>query len=75
MYVKIKDKPNLVRDVHSKALLSTDRQAVTNFEKAQAAIKKREQEFEDLKIKMGNIEILLLQLLSKIDKNDLCNNS
>jgi len=68
MYVKIKDKPNLVRDIHSKALLSTDRQAVTNYEKAQAAIKQREQEFKDLKDQVGRLEALLIEALSKMNK-------
>lgn len=69
--VRIKDQPNLVRDVHSKALLNTDRNALEEYQakveyarKIQAEKKETQMRLEKLEQNMDEIRSLLAEIAS-----------
>jgi hypothetical protein len=65
-YYKVIGNPHLVRDVDSNAILSTNIDALTAYKK-QREIKLRTlkmlDEFDDVKSKLANIEMLLEKIL------------
>jgi len=54
--VRIKDNPVLVRDVHSKALLNTDRAALDDYMVRQNLALKQKVDQEDTKIRLEKLE-------------------
>jgi hypothetical protein len=54
--VRIKDNPALVRDVHSKALLNTDRAALDDYMVRQNLALKQKVDQEDTKIRLKKLE-------------------
>ena len=54
--VRIKDNPALVRDVHSKALLNTDRAALDDYLVRQNLALKQKAEQEETKIRLEKLE-------------------
>ena len=54
--VRIKDDKNLVRDIHSKALLSTDKNALNNYLMKKEIEKKEAQEKEEMKMRLEKME-------------------
>jgi hypothetical protein len=54
--VRIKDNPALVRDVHSKALLNTDRAALDDYMVRQNLALKQKVDQEDTKIRLEKLE-------------------
>ena len=54
--VRIKDDKNLVRDIHSKALLSTDKNALNNYLMKKELEKKEAQEKEEMKMRLEKME-------------------
>lgn len=54
--VRIKDNPALVRDVHSKALLNTDRAALDDYLVRQNLALKQKAEQEENKIRLEKLE-------------------
>lgn len=72
MYIKIKDHPNLVRDMNSKAVLNVNKEAKESFITARDARRREhekmqslESDIASLKNKMYAIEILLNKVLDK----------
>lgn len=66
--VKVKDRPDLVRDSYSKAILSTDSIALQEHRQKKKLFKDMQQtvnEVAQLKHDMGEIKNLLQQLLQK----------
>lgn len=69
--VRIKDHPNLVRDIHSKAILNTDRNALEEYQtkveyarKQQADKKETQVRLEKLEKNMEEIRSLLGEIAS-----------
>jgi hypothetical protein len=54
--VRIKDNPALVRDVHSKALLNTDRAALDDYLVRQNLALKQKAEQEETKVRLEKLE-------------------
>ena len=54
--VRIKDHPNLVRDIHSKALLNTDRAALEEYQARVEYAKKHKAEQEETKMRIQKLE-------------------
>ena len=54
--VRIKDNPALVRDVHSKALLNTDRAALDDYLVRQNLALKQKSDQEETKIRLEKLE-------------------
>ena len=72
--VRIKDHPNLVRDIHSKAILNTDRNALEEYQakveharKQQAEKQETQMRLQKLEQNMDEIRSLLLDI-AKIRK-------
>ena len=68
-YLKVKGKPNLVRDTHTKALLNTDTSHIRKHDKRMKDIQHQEQIDKDidiLKNDIGEIKSMLKQIL--VDK-------
>ena len=69
--VRIKDHPNLVRDIHSKALLNTDRNALEEYKarveyarQQQAEKKETQMRLQKLEQNMDEIRSLLADIAS-----------
>jgi multidrug resistance efflux pump len=69
--VRIKDHPNLVRDIHSKALLNTDRNALEEYQarveyarQQQAEKKETQMRLQKLEQNMDEIRSLLADIAS-----------
>jgi Zn-dependent M16 (insulinase) family peptidase len=76
MLVQIKDNPSLVRDTHSKALLSTDRNALNEYKMKRQLEKKKEQEQQEvnnrltkMEDEMREIKHLLVELIHSRSEN------
>lgn len=54
--VKIKDKENLVRDIHSKAILTTDKNGLNEYLMKKEIAKKQNEEREETKIRLKKLE-------------------
>jgi hypothetical protein len=55
-YVSIKDKEHLVRDVHSKAILNTDKKALDDYYIQKKLAKKQQEEKEETKMRLIQLE-------------------
>jgi hypothetical protein len=55
-YVNIKDKDHLVRDVHSKAILNTDKKALDDYYIQKKLAKKQQEEKEETKMRLIQLE-------------------
>ena len=69
--VRIKDHPNLVRDIHSKAILNTDRNALEEYQarveyarQQQAEKKETQMRLQKLEQNMDEIRSLLAEIAS-----------
>ena len=74
--VRIVDNPKLVRDMHSKAVLNTDRAALEDYYMKRELARKQQNQQNETKDRITNIEIemmeiksLLKQLLQQRDVN------
>jgi tetrahydrodipicolinate N-succinyltransferase len=54
--VQIKDNKNLVRDIHSKAVLSTDKNALNEYLMKKELSRKQNAEKEEMKMRMEQME-------------------
>ena len=54
--VAIKDNQKLVRDVHSKAVLNTDRNALQDYYAKRDMIKKEQEEKSETKMRLAKLE-------------------
>jgi hypothetical protein len=54
--VQIKDKENLVRDIHSKAVLSTDKNGLQEYLMKREIAKKQNEEKEETKMRLIQLE-------------------
>jgi hypothetical protein len=54
--VQIKDNQNLVRDTHSKAILSTDKKALNEYLMKREITKKQNEEKEETKMRLAKLE-------------------
>ncbi len=75
MLVNIKDKPGLVRDIHSKAILNTDKVALNDYLMKSEIARKQNLEREDTKMRllkleenMSEIKSLLLEIVQLRNK-------
>jgi hypothetical protein len=73
--VNIKDKPGLVRDIHSKAILNTDKVALNDYLMKSEIARKQNLEREDTKMRllkleenMSEIKSLLLEIVQLRNK-------
>ena len=55
-YVNIKNEENLIRDIHSKAILNTDKKALEEYYIQKNIAKKQNEEKEDTKIRLAKLE-------------------
>jgi hypothetical protein len=67
--VQIKDNDNLVRDTHSKAVLSTDKNGLQEYLMKREIAKKQQEEKEETKMRlvkleedMNQIKVLLMEI-------------
>jgi len=56
MYAKVKDHDNLVRDMHSKAVLNTDRLGLQDYLQKRELAKKEQVEKSETKQRLAKIE-------------------
>ena len=75
MLVNIKDKPGLVRDIHSKAILNTDKAALNDYLMKSEIARKQNLEREETKMRllkleenMSEIKSLLLEIVQLRNK-------
>jgi len=73
--VNIKDKPGLVRDIHSKAILNTDKAALNDYLMKSEIARKQNLEREETKMRllkleenMSEIKSLLLEIVQLRNK-------
>jgi hypothetical protein len=73
--VNIKDKPGLVRDIHSKAILNTDKVALNDYLMKSEIARKQNLEREETKMRllkleenMSEIKSLLLEIVQLRNK-------
>jgi hypothetical protein len=66
--VRIKDNPALVRDIHSKALLNTDRAALDDYMVKQKLALKQKSEQEDTKMRLENLEKNMSEIKSLLSE-------
>lgn len=62
--VQIKDNDNLVRDTHSKAVLSTDKNALNEYLMKREIAKKQSEEKEETKMRLMKLEESMDELKS-----------
>jgi hypothetical protein len=62
--VQIKDNDNLVRDTHSKAVLSTDKNALNEYYMKREIAKKQNEEKEETKMRLMKLEESMDELKS-----------
>jgi hypothetical protein len=66
--VRIKDNSALVRDIHSKALLNTDRAALDDYMVKQKLALKQKSEQEDTKMRLENLEKNMSEIKSLLSE-------
>jgi hypothetical protein len=66
--VRIKDNPALVRDIHSKALLNTDRAALDDYMVKQKLALKQKVEQEETKMRLENLEKNMSEIKSLLSE-------
>jgi len=54
--VRIKDHPNLVRDIHSKAILNTDRNALEEYQARVEYARKQQTEKHETQMRLQKLE-------------------
>lgn len=64
-YIKVKDKPHLVRDKKSNAILNVDDAAFNKYKKEREEILRKNQEHEQMKSDISEIKTLLTKLLEQ----------
>jgi hypothetical protein len=67
-YMKVRDKPELIRDVKSKAILNTDTQALNKYKEERdfkLKLQKIVQENDQMKNDINEIKNLLLKVLEQ----------
>lgn len=65
MKIKVNGKNNYYRDMNTKAIIIDDSLGLKKAKELKSQINKRNEEIEDLKRRMENIENLLKKLLEK----------
>jgi hypothetical protein len=68
-YLKVKHKKHLYRDPQSKCIINTDSKGLKKAKELKARINKREEEIQDLKQTVKNLELLVLQLVEERNGN------
>jgi hypothetical protein len=66
--VRIKDNSALVRDIHSKALLNTDRAALDDYMVKQKLALKQKVEQEETKMRLENLEKNMSEIKSLLSE-------
>jgi hypothetical protein len=56
MYAKVKEHENLIRDMHSKAILNTDKEGLQNYLRMRDVAKKQQEEQIETKNRLTIIE-------------------
>ena len=56
MFAKVRDHDNLVRDIHSKAVLNTDRNGLNEYYAKREQLKREQQEKMEMQIRLGRLE-------------------
>jgi hypothetical protein len=56
MYAKVKEHENLIRDMHSKAILNTDKEGLQNYLRMRDVAKKQQEEQIETKNRLTVIE-------------------
>lgn len=67
--IKIEGDANLIRDMHSKAIINPNAKALSEYQRLSQEVKQRKQQADDinnLKNRIDNIENLLQQVLAKL---------
>jgi uncharacterized protein YpuA (DUF1002 family) len=65
-YLKVRDNPDLVRDIKSGAILNVNEKMILKAREKKMKEKKRQEEFEQMKSDLQEIKDLLQNFLSKI---------
>jgi len=56
MYAKVKEHENLIRDMHSKAILNTDKEGLQDYLRKRNVAKKQQEEQNETKNRLTKIE-------------------
>jgi hypothetical protein len=56
MYAKVKEHENLIRDMHSKAILNTDKEGLQKYLRMRDVAKKQQEEQNETKNRLTKIE-------------------
>ena len=56
MYAKVKDHNHLIRDIHSKAVLNTDKVGLNNYLAKREIAKKQKEEQSETKMRLAQLE-------------------
>ena len=56
MYAKVKEHQNLIRDMHSKAVLNTDKEGLQEYLRKREVAKKQQEEQVETKNRLAKIE-------------------
>ena len=56
MYAKVKDHNHLIRDIHSKAVLNTDKTALNDYMMKREIAKKQKEEQTETKMRLAQLE-------------------
>lgn len=65
-YLKVRDNPDLVRDMRSGAILNVNEKMIIKAREKKMREKKKEEEFETMKSDLQEIKVLLQTLTNKI---------
>jgi hypothetical protein len=56
MYAKVKDNNHLIRDIHSKAVLNTDKAGLNDYMMKREIAKKQKEEQSETKMRLAQLE-------------------
>ena len=56
MYAKVKDHNHLIRDIHSKAVLNTDKAGLNDYMMKREIAKKQQEEQSETKMRLAQLE-------------------
>lgn len=56
MYAKVKDHNHLIRDIHSKAVLNTDKAGLNDYMMKREIAKKQKEEHSETKMRLAQLE-------------------
>lgn len=73
--VQIKDKENLVRDTHSKAVLSTDKIALNSYLMQREIAKKQNEEKQETKLRLIKLEEDMNEIRNLLKEISMLRNS